>query len=141
MEFKVIRRRALHSALGLSVATLGCCAVYAQDDKKDNVTGKLSVDMHGAVHAMVERCYVFEQDSNVSFSFASQYPLAFNVHHHGNSGTEFPVKRESETIYQAEFKSKADHEYCFMWENRIFREAQWVFDLFFTVTPIENSSL
>lgn len=96
--------------------------------------------MHGAVHAMVERCYLFEASGVVGFSFSSKHPLDFNVHHHGDEATEFPVRLSNEASYQGQFLAEADQEYCFMWENKVFNHDKWLVSLEFELDAIKSAS-
>lgn len=99
----------LLSALMLCHLSLNCGVVLAQDADAYQDAYSFSVDMHGAVHAMGEQCTVLDQGGVVSFSFSSEYPVDFNIHHHGESETVFPIKLNEQTSYQGQFLAEPNY--------------------------------
>jgi len=113
---------------------------FARDVEEPSDIRAFTVNMHGAVNAMSERCDVFEYGGAVSFSFSSPYPLDFNVHHHGELTTSFPVKLSDQTTYQGVFIAEPNEEYCFMWQNKTSKDAKWTVETHLTINPVQVAS-
>lgn len=134
-------RARLH-ALGMMLCVLCTGSAVHASEPSETLAGpqQHTFRMHGAVHAMIERCYLFEASGVVGFSYSSKFPLDFNVHHHGEETTEFPVKLTNEASYQGKFLTEANHEYCFMWQNKTFSHEHWLVSLEFELDVIESAA-
>ena len=126
------------SARTLCNLSLDCGVVLAHDADAYQDAYSFSVNMHGAVNAMGERCTVLDQCGVVSFSFSSHYAVNFNIHHHDETETSFPIKLDNQTNYQGEFLAEPNKEYCFTWQNKNYREAAWAVLTHVDVTAIES---
>lgn len=109
------------------------------DDSNDN-KNNISVKLNGVINAMGEVCRMFEHGGVVNLEYSSQYPVNFNIHHHSETGTTFPIKHEGKTEHQDSFIAQPGREYCFMWENKTHRDTGWTVELLYNVVSTENTA-
>ncbi len=98
--------------------------------------GRSLIPIHGAVNALSEQCAVYPNGGVVNFEFLSKWSLDFNVHHHTDKTTEYPVKLSSVSNYQGSFVAEPEAEYCYMWLNKSERRDQWKITLDHQAQPL-----
>lgn len=124
----------------LCITTLCAGQINAHSAEPSDDPQGITAHLNGALHAMHEQCRVIEMGGVVSIQFISEYPVDFNVHHHGENETQFPVRLSDVNTYQGEFIAEPDHAYCFMWENKTARTQAWTIDMRIDVLPVESVS-
>lgn len=81
--------------------------------------GTLEFHMASVTNYMKEACVDFARGSTLQYEFEAAYPVDFNIHHHTETTTEFPVKLRIEGLHKGKLPLPEGGEYCFMWKNPI----------------------
>ena len=94
----------------------------------------LEISMQPHKHYFSEHCLMLEKGQRLGYQVHSAYPLDFNIHHHLNNSTEFPVKDWLDShSSKHELTVNSSGEYCFMWKNPEQRKAAFNIQLDYQV--------
>jgi len=104
------------------------------------VPGEFNIRLHGALNAMHEHCELVETSGLVSFSFNSRFPVAFDVHHHTDHETFYPIDVAGVTRFSDQFLAEGGREYCFHFVNEQFHHDRWSFTVQFDLLPIAEAT-
>jgi hypothetical protein len=114
----------------LLVARTAVAAEAAGAEAAAGEAGPMHYEVPMQAHAgySSERCLTLDE-RRLSVEFESPVPVEFNVHHHTDTATEFPVPKRVTTSYSGTVSISERGEYCFMWMNDAAHDAPFVLEL------------
>jgi len=116
-------------AAALIAASLGFAlppgAVVAHGDAAGE---RLRVQLQSHASYSFERCVEARAGQWLQLRFDTPQAVDFNIHHHAQSGTEYPLKQRVSGILDERVMLAADGEYCFQWINPNNLDAAFAFD-------------
>ena len=64
-----------------------------------------------------EKCLQLNVAQQIHYSVKTSHTVEFNIHHHSETDTFYPVKHQLREFTEDTLDVGADGEYCFMWTN------------------------
>lgn len=64
-----------------------------------------------------EHCLELQAGQKLDFRFTTPNPVNFNIHHHSETDTTYPVRQQVESELTTTLPIADSGEYCFMWRN------------------------
>lgn len=119
------------SLIGALISMAGAASEESSESDRQSV---IPMQMHKGYSS--ERCIKVQQQSLLSFSLETPFQVEFNIHHHTDTSTEFPVKRLVQSSYSQSLTLASAGEYCFMWMNPASRPTDYSIDLQYTLAPL-----
>lgn len=98
-------------------AGLSLIAAWAGAAQSNAASEHWDVTMQTARHYMHEQCIEIDKGRRLAYRITTPRPVDFNIHHHSEAGTDFPVKTMIERSLEGELAIPQSGEYCFMWQN------------------------
>lgn len=89
---------------------------------------------------MHERCEVVGQRARLRVTFDSPYRVDFDIHHHTDTETFWPLKLSGVSEYTGEIIADAGIEYCFNFVNKTLRSEPWTFPVTVEIAPLTNAT-
>lgn len=117
------RHSALFAVIGFFSSVAGAATEWTE----------ASIAMVGVKNYSMERCLEFKAGQKIEFSFTSQSPVNFDVHHHPGNATLFKIKKENISQLNGDFVSDADDHYCLTWVNPADVGSDWSIQLKYRV--------
>jgi hypothetical protein len=77
----------------------------------------VEVPMRAHASYFSERCIALQARDRLTFTVETAHAVDFNVHHHTDSATEYPVRRRVDDLFTQTIVAAGGGEYCFMWTN------------------------
>ena len=121
------------SNLTRCLAIAGCMLASPMSHAAASQEQVLSIPMQKHQGYSSERCVVFAGSTRLRFSFSSDYAVNFNLHHHTETTTEYPVGKSTERDFSTSVTLPDGGEYCFMWENPQSQSTEFSISLRFSV--------
>ena len=122
----------MHLSLCASAIALACASPVARGGTPAEQTLDIPMKAHRLYFS--ERCIEVSAGDRLSFAVETPYPADFNIHHHTETATEYPVRRRIEERDQGTLVLAGGGEYCFMWQNPESRSGDYTIRLSYSVT-------
>ena len=83
-----------------------------------DTSGTFQRDVDVEPGKFAEVCGRLMKGQAVAWSFKSSVPMNFNIHFHEGSSVVFPARRDRIASLEGKLEAPAEHDYCWMWENK-----------------------
>jgi hypothetical protein len=124
LEDRKLVRRAL--ATGIAAAVYGLAAPGAAGPSRPADAFDVAMQLHQGYFS--ERCVELAV-ATLRFEIDSPHPVEFNIHHHTETSTDFPVAARVEEHFAGTIELASPGEYCFMLRNLEDRAADFTIRL------------
>ena len=112
-----------------------CAAIVLPVHAADGPTKTLEISMLMHQGYASEHCGVFPANAVLEYSLRTPYEVDFNLHHHGDTETVYPVKAVVAVRYDGQLTLSHAGQYCFQWRNLVDQSADFSIQLQYAVTP------
>jgi hypothetical protein len=129
-----LRRSSLIQACAFSAFAAFAGTAGGAAERAANIDATRAIAMQKHQGYFSEHCVELQAHARLAFDLHSPYPVDFNIHHHSQTATEYPVRQRLDGHYQSALVLPSGGEYCFMWENPESRANDFTIRLHYTVT-------